>query len=156
MRLFSFVLFSAERLKTKAVELGFNFAGVTRAQPSPRLDAYLRWADAGMNGEMGYMARLDRQARRRDLNVILPGARSLAVVGLDYRAFTVPDDILSDPARGRIAAYAWGLDYHDMMTPRLETLATWLQAESGQTISHRVYVDTGPILERSHAHEAGL
>jgi epoxyqueuosine reductase len=150
------VPFSAERLKTKAVELGFNLAGVTRAQPSPHLDAYLRWADAGMQGEMGYMVRPDRQVRRRDLNIILPGARSLAVVGLDYRTFTVSDDVLSDPARGRIASYAWGLDYHDIMTPRLEKLAIWLQAESGQTISHRVYVDTGAILERSHAHEAGL
>ena len=148
--------FSAERLKAKALELGFNLAGVTRAQPSPRLNAYLRWAEAGMQGEMGYMARSDRQARRRDLSVILPGARSLAVVGLDYRAFTIPDEVLNDPARGRIASYAWGLDYHDIMTPRLEKLAAWLQVESGQTMSHRVYVDTGAILERSHAHEAGL
>lgn len=148
--------FSAERLKTRAIELGFNLAGVTRAQPSPRLDAYLRWAEAGMQGEMGYMARPDRQARRRDLNVILPGARSLAVVGLDYRTSTIPDEVLNDPARGRIASYAWGLDYHDIMTPRLEKLAAWIQAESGQTISHHVYVDTGAILERSHAHEAGL
>lgn len=150
------MLFPTERLKSKAVELGFNLAGVTRAEPSPRLDAYLRWAEAGMHGEMGYMARPDRQARRRDLNVILPGVRSLAVVGLDYRSFTIPDSVLNDPGHGRIASYAWGLDYHDLMTPRLEALADWLQAESGQTIRHRVYVDTGALLERSHAHEAGL
>ncbi|MEO8606612.1 MAG: tRNA epoxyqueuosine(34) reductase QueG [Chloroflexota bacterium] len=150
------MLFSAEQLKSKAVEFGFNLAGVTPAKPSPRLDAYLRWADAGMQGEMNYMVRPDRQSRRRDLNVILPGACSLAVVGLDYRAFTIRDEILTDPSRGRIASYAWGLDYHDIMTPRLEKLAAWLQTESGQSISHRVYVDTGAILERSHAHEAGL
>ena len=70
--------------------MGFNLVGVTRADPSPRLDAYLRWIDAGMHGEMGYMARPDRQARRRDLNVILPGVRSLVVVGLDYRTVTIP------------------------------------------------------------------
>ncbi|MBZ0286844.1 MAG: DUF1730 domain-containing protein, partial [Anaerolineae bacterium] len=132
--------FAADRLKTRAIELGFNLAGVVRAEPSPHLNAYLRWIDAGMHGEMGYMARPDRQARRRDLNHILPGVRSLAVVGLDYRTFTVPDSVLNDPARGRIASYAWGLDYHDIMTPRLEALAAWLQAESGRLISHRVYV----------------
>ena len=146
---------SSEAVKTKALELGFNLVGLTRAEPSPQLAAYFRWIDAGMHGSMGYMARPDRQARRRDLNVILPGVRSLIVVGLDYGA-QVPDEILHDPARGRIASYAWGLDYHDVIAPRLETLAAWLQAESGQSLAQRVYVDTGAILERSHAHQAGL
>jgi epoxyqueuosine reductase len=68
----------------------------------------------------------------------------------------MPEETLSDPARGRIASYAWGLDYHDVITPRLEAMARWLQAESGRALSQRVYVDTGAILERSHAHEAGL
>jgi epoxyqueuosine reductase len=150
------LLFSAEKLRQKAIELGFNLVGVTPAVPSPRLDAYLRWIDAGMNGEMGYMARDDRQARRRDLNLILPGVRSLVIVGLDYHTGAISDDILTDPSRGRIASYAWGMDYHDSLTPRLEEMATWLRDESGQTISHRVYVDTGAILERSHAQVAGL
>lgn len=146
--------FPMAALKAEARALGFNLTGVTRAEPSPTLAAYFRWLDAGMHGTMAYMARPDRQARRRDLNMILPGARSLVVVGLDYR--TLPPDVLADPARGRIAAYAWGLDYHKVLTPRLETLAEWLRAQSGQTMSHRVYVDTGAILERSHASAAGL
>ena len=123
--------FSADAIKEKARDLGFDLAGVTRAEPSPQLDAYFRWIDAGMHGSMGYMARPDRQARRRDLNVILPGVRSLIVVGLDYGA-RLPTDVLNDPARGRIAAYAWGLDYHDLIAPRLEQLAAWLQGESGR------------------------
>jgi epoxyqueuosine reductase len=148
--------FSAQALKTRALELGFNLVGITPAEPSPYLDAYLRWAEAGMHGEMGYMARPDRVARRRDLNVILPGVRSLVVVGLDYRTAAIPEAALKDPSRGRIAIYAWGLDYHDVMTPRLETLAEWLREASGQTMSHRVYVDTGALLERGHAYTAGL
>ena len=147
--------FSSDRLKAAALELGFNLVGVTPAEPSPTLSAYLAWIEAGMHGGMGYMARPDRQARRADLNVIMPGVRSLVVVGLDYRA-QVPDNLLDDPSRGRFASYAWGLDYHDIMTPRLEALAEWLRDASGQSLSHRVYVDTGAILERSHAHAAGL
>ncbi len=146
---------SADAIKQKASELGFDLCGVTRAEPSPQLDAYFRWIDAGLHGSMGYMARPDRQARRRDLNVILPGVQSLIIVGLDYGA-RIPADVLSDPSRGRIAAYAWGLDYHELITPRLETLAAWLQAECGRTLAQRVYVDTGAILERSHAQQAGL
>lgn len=142
--------FSAQAVKERARDLGFNLAGITPATPSPRLDAYQRWLDAGMHGEMGYLARPDRIARRRDLNVILPGVRSLVVVGLDYHAFAVPPAVLNDPARGRFAAYAWGVDYHDLMAERLEQLAAMLGG------TRRVYVDTGAILERDHGHAAGL
>lgn len=147
---------AADRLKQRALQLGFDLVGIARAAPSPTLDAYFRWVERGMQGTMSYMARPDRQARRRDLNEILPGAQSLVIVGLDYRSFAIPNDLLQDPARGRIAAYAWNLDYHDIMAPRLETLADWLQDDSGQAMNQRVYVDTGAILERSHAQQAGM
>lgn len=148
--------FSHEHLKTRALALGFNIVGIAPAAPSPGLDAYLRWVEAGMHGTMAYMARPDRVDRRRDLNLIVPGARSLVVVGLDYGTGLIDPEVLQDPARGRIAAYAWGVDYHDIMTPRLDALADWLRAESGQPLAQRVYVDTGAILERSHAQQAGL
>jgi epoxyqueuosine reductase len=144
---------AADALRAQALTLGFNLVGITPAEPSPTLDAYLRWIDQGMHGTMAYMARPDRQARRRNLNVILPGARSLLLVGLDYRSDVIPESALQDPARGRIASYAWNLDYHDLMLPRLESLAAWMAESSG---TQRCYVDTGAILERSHAQQAGL
>lgn len=147
------MLLSSQNLKSYAQELGFSIAGIIPAAPSPTLAAYYRWLQAGYHAGMGYLARPDRTARREDLNVILPGIASMVIVGADYGA-AVPGDILTDSRRGRIAAYAWGLDYHDLMTPRLEQLATWLQREGG--FDHRVYVDTGAILERSHAQQAGL
>ncbi len=146
---------TAEAARARALEQGFNLVGLTPAVPSPQLDAYLRWIEAGYHGSMGYMARPDRVARRRDLQVILPGARSLLVVGLDYHRL-VPREILEDPARGRISGYAWGVDYHDVMISRLQALADWLQREARQDVASRVYVDTGALLERSHAGQAGL
>src|SRR5258708_17291375 len=108
-----------------------------------------------MRGAMGYMARTDRQAPRRDLSVILPGVRSILIVGLDYHALSMPTDILNDPSRGRIAAYAWGHDYHNLMTPRLKALADWLRAVGScrrdQQVAYRVYLDTGAFLELSTA-----
>lgn len=148
--------FSADSLKAHAFELGFTLVGLVAAQPSPTLDAYLRWIETGMHGTMAYMARPDRVARRQDLNVILPGVRSLVMVGLAYGFSDLPADVLADPARGRIASYAWGGDYHDWMTPRLEALADWVHGQTAHSSSHRVYVDTGAILERSHAQQAGL
>ncbi|MBK7217521.1 MAG: DUF1730 domain-containing protein [Candidatus Promineofilum sp.] len=117
-------------LKARAVGLGFNRVGVIPAAPARRLDAYLAWIAAGRHGEMGYMARPDRVARRRDLDVVLPGARSLVVVGLDYATAPLPPHIAADPARGRFSNYAWGADYHEVMTPRLEALGEWLATES--------------------------
>ncbi|MEW5957359.1 MAG: tRNA epoxyqueuosine(34) reductase QueG, partial [Chloroflexota bacterium] len=60
------------------------------------------------------------------------------------------------PARGRIARYAWGLDYHDVMLPRLRTLGDFIKKETGRDLKQRAYVDTGPVLERDFAAQAGL
>ena len=154
-------------LKAQAAALGFNRVGVIPAAPARRLDAYLAWIAAGQHGEMGYMARPDRVERRRDLDVILPGARSLVVVGLDYATAPPPADIVADPSRGRFSNYAWGGDYHEVMTPRLEALGEWLAKArpprplgegwgEGLEVRSRVYVDTGALLERDHGETAGL
>jgi epoxyqueuosine reductase len=143
-------MLNAGEVKSLATALGFNLCGLTPAQPAPHVDAYLRWIARGRHGEMGYMARPDRVERRRDLNVILPGARTLILVGVDFHTVRLPATLLTDPARGRIAAYAWGRDYHDVLSAKLEQLARTLG------LTGRVYVDTGPILERDHGWQAGL
>ncbi len=143
-------------VKAQARALGFNLCGITSARPAPHLEAYLRWIDQGLHGSLNYMARPDRVARRRDLNEILPGARSLILVGLDHHQMRLPDAIEADPTRGRIAMYAWGADYHELMLPRLERLAEQLRAESSGDVRWRAYVDTGAVLERDHAQQAGL
>jgi epoxyqueuosine reductase len=143
-------------LREEAKALGFSMMGVTPAQPARRLNAYFQWLENAYQGEMGYMARPDRIARRRDLEVILPGVETVICLGLDYQAFTLPDHIATDPARGRITNYAWGADYHDVMTPRLEKLADWLGERAEEMPAWKVYVDTGAILERDHAEQAGL
>ncbi|MBW4436650.1 MAG: tRNA epoxyqueuosine(34) reductase QueG [Pleurocapsa minor GSE-CHR-MK-17-07R] len=132
---------------------GFDRTGIIPAEPSPMLDAYLRWIGNGMHGGMNYLARPDRVARRQDLSVILPGVQTLVVVALDYRQL-FPADVLADPSRGRITCYAWGSDYHDVMMARLERVAAALTEQFG--LSQRAYVDTGPLLERSHGQRAGL
>jgi epoxyqueuosine reductase len=143
-------------LKQKAYELGFNMVGVVPAVPGRRLDAYLNWIEQSYHGLMGYLARPDRLARRQDLNVILPGVQSLVCVGLDYHTMRVPDEVAADPSRGRISNYAWGVDYHDVMTPRLHALGAWLSAQVAGDVANRVYVDTGAIIERDHAESAGF
>ena len=146
----------SQRIRQSALELGFNLVGITPATPSPRLQAYYRWLEAGYHGQMAYMARQDRVARRCDLSVILPAVRSLVIVGLDYTTIQLSDSVANNPARGRISNYAWGQDYHDLMLPRLEALAAEVAGWLGHTVGQRAYVDSGPLLERDHAQQAGL
>ena len=146
-----------QALKTRANELGFNRAGIIAAGPARRLAAYLSWIAEEMHGEMHYLARADREARRRDPGLILTGVKSMVIVGLDYHTADLPQAIADDPSRGRFSNYAWGIDYHELMTPRLKSLAEWMRKQSGDpAIESRVYVDTGAILERDHGETAGL
>jgi epoxyqueuosine reductase len=147
---------SVKNIKRKAVELGFNLVGITPATPSPTLSAYMRWINKGMHGAMGYLERPDRIVRRQNLKKVMPSAESLIIVGMDYRTQFTDDDVLNDPSRGRIASYAWGLDYHNILEQRLEMLTEWIQEHATDTIHHKVFVDTGAILERSHAQQAGM
>jgi epoxyqueuosine reductase len=148
--------FSAALTRQYAAALGFSQVGIVSAAPSPYLEAYRAWIAAGMQGEMGYLARPDRLSRRADLSVIIPNARSLVMVALDYGTLLPAAADLSDPRRGRISNYAWGGDYHAVMKPRLERLAARLREHSGKEVTIRVYVDDGPIIERSHAQQGSL
>ncbi len=60
------------------------------------------------------------------------------------------------PLVGQVAAYAWGVDYHDVLPPRLRDLVAFIEAQVGHPVPHRIYTDTGPVLERDLAQRAGL
>ncbi len=144
------------RFKEEARSMGFNMVGIVAARPGRRLSAYINWLANNYHGEMGYMARPDRMARREDPNVILEGINSIICVGLDYGGIAIPEKIALDPGRGRISNYAWSADYHQVMAPRLEELSRWLADECGHKTESKVYVDTGALLERDHAEQGGL
>jgi epoxyqueuosine reductase len=121
---------------------------------NPYAGALDRWLKAGFGGTMTY---LNRQAKKRkDTRVADPQAK-VAVVVLDRYHDGEDLQRLSAPApqrRPRIARYARGHDYHQVIGTRLEALAAHLRS-SGATHT-RVYVDTGPVPERELARRAGL
>ncbi|CAN5139939.1 tRNA epoxyqueuosine(34) reductase QueG [soil metagenome] len=133
-------------LARRAQELGFSACRIARAA-APRSGAeFQSWLHDGAAGEMQWMER--GEEKRLDLQKVLPGARSVVVLAMNYWQGT------DAPAPGgRIARYAWGDDYHDVMLERLEQLAAFLSARGGV---QKCYVDTGPILERDYAAEAGV
>jgi epoxyqueuosine reductase len=145
------------RLKARAGEFGFDLVGICAPEPSRvAAAAYQAWVDAGLAGEMAYMARPDRLAKATSPTATLTTMRSMVVVGQRYPPGDLPPAVRDDPARGLFASYAWGQDYHAVLLPRLADLRDWLAAAAGAPMAGRVWVDTGPVLERDAAERAGL
>ncbi len=141
-------------LKAEAQRLGFDLVGIAPAAPPPHAAQLESWLEAGYAGEMAYLAR--NAVRRADPREAVPGARSIIVCGIHYRAAEPDPALWNDPGRGRISRYAWGDDYHDVLLPKLRALQEWLESRVGRARLGRSYVDTGPVLERPVGVMAGL
>ena len=138
---------------TEARRLGFALAGVAAPDPPPHFDTFTAWLRAGRHGQMSYLASERSLARRADPRLVLPACRSILVLGTPYDP---PLSLDLPPGHGRVAAYAWGDDYHDVLAGRLRALLAFIEARAGQPVPNRWYVDTGPLLERELAQRAGL
>lgn len=145
-----------QRIKAQAHTLGFTLVGVTTADPPAHLDVLEEWLAAGRHGEMGYLATEIARRRRADPRRILPECRSILVLGIPYDKPGDEPPAAEDRLQGRVAAYAWGEDYHEALKPRLQELVAFIEAEVGRAVPNRWYTDTGPILERELAQRAGL
>ena len=146
---------NAEVAKSLARALGFDLVGIAAAEPTPQTRFVREWAQRGLGGPAGgpldYVLR--RLHEREDPRRVLPGARSVVAVGLLYGGGSEPED---NDSSARVARYARGDDYHELMEDRLRALASALEAWFGQPLPVRTYVDTGPVQERAFAAEAGL
>ena len=144
------------RILESASRLGFDQCAFVNASPATTFEQYAAWLEHGYDAQMAYLARPDAVAKRQDPRRILPGIQTILTASLNYHTRPLPGALRDDPARGIIACYAWGTDYHDIMLPRLHQLAEVVAELTGQPASHRAYVDTGPLLERELAARAGL
>jgi epoxyqueuosine reductase len=139
-------------VKARAREVGFDLAGIATTAKAPHLDFFAGWVARGFAGEMSYLH--GQVEKRGDLGVAFPWARSLVCVGLQYDT-PHPYSTEAPSDRGWIARYAWGDDYHDVLTALLDRLAERLADELGAFRSRR-YADTGPIVEKAWAAAAGV
>lgn len=137
------------------MEAGFDRAAVAPLEPSAYREPFERWLAQGQHAGMGY---LERHAERRfDPRKLLEGARSVLVVALQYASPTADGESAGAPGDlwPRVARYARGVDYHELMGQRLTALAVRIE-EGFPGAESRWYVDTGPVLERELAERAGL
>lgn len=152
-----------DTVKQTALALGFDAVGVAAIEPkrshtdtyrsstTSRLSARLHaWLAAGYHATMAWMGRASE--RRTDPRLVLPGCRSVIVVGVNYDTGASPEE---HDGVGRIARYAWGRDYHLTMGERLASFVQRLDSLAPGA-RHLWYVDTGPVMEKAWAQEAGL
>jgi epoxyqueuosine reductase len=116
---------------------------------------FSEWLDRGHAGEMSYLTG-ERAAKRRDPQQVLAGAKSAICAALVYHGDAPLSTAPAEPGRGWISRYAWGSDYHDVLRQRLEALLARLRERVAQPFEARVYVDTGPVLERALARQTPL
>jgi epoxyqueuosine reductase len=141
------------QIKRAARELGFEVIGMTSVAPLERDDEFFRkWREAGFAADMHYMT------RRTELHAhpkrLVPQAATLITLAVNYYVELPP--FQHENRYGRVARYAWGLDYHEVVKPRLLALASEIEKLAGRMIYSRCFVDAVPLLERAVAARAGL
>jgi len=137
-------------IREKARELGFDLCGIARTKVLSDNGKILeKWCQAGMNAGMSYLQR--NIERRINPGLLLPGARSIVVTGLCYYSELKQ----KDPRAPVLSRYAYGLNYHDVITPMLEKLLEFIKTVVPDC-EGRVFCDSGPLLEKAWARQAGL
>lgn len=137
-------------LKAEAARLGFQLSGACRAVTPTGIAHLGEWLAAGYAGEMHYIA--ERRAAYEHPRHVLDGARSVLILAMNYRT---PEPAEIKPGEARVARYARGTDYHDVIHDRLKQLAAWLVARQPGAKARGV-VDSAPLMEREFAQMAGL
>ena len=140
-------------VRAYAKELGFNLVGITSAEPFLRDEqaALKRVQDGMMDGLRWYTEERVRRANRPQ--VLLEEAQSVISLAISYNTGAPPS---GDKLSGKIARYAWGDDYHDVIKKRLRQFCDGLEERLGRPIRTRIFVDDGPMNDRAAAERAGL
>jgi epoxyqueuosine reductase len=139
------------QLDASAKDLGLTIVGVTSAEPFTE-EAKVASARLG-DGLMGNLSWYTEERIQRGAHpaTILPGARSIISIAASYYS-----EQTGTRGSGRVARYAWGRDYHNVLKKRLKQLVAKLSQQLEQPIAHKIYVDDGPMMDRSVAHRAGV
>lgn len=149
-------------LVLQAKQIGFDLCGVVRADDWPEQEHLQEWLARGYSGEMKYL----HDPRRGSLTAVMPDVQSVIVCALNYNTANPYSTELAaaqsvamkgdEFPRGWISRYAWGDEYHGAIGAKLERLVAAACAEFAEAFDAKWYVDTGPVMERVAAQQAGL
>ncbi|HTL28903.1 MAG TPA: tRNA epoxyqueuosine(34) reductase QueG [Tepidisphaeraceae bacterium] len=143
----------AARVKQRAREMGFDLVGIAPADPSRYGDYLRQWLDEGQAGTMRWLTQ--RFEERTNPAAYVTDARSIICVGMNYHVALDELPEADRPHRGKIARYALGSDYHELIKSRLHALADWIREVSPGAVT-RACVDTAPVMEKEVSARAGV
>ena len=124
-----------QKIKQKAHEIGFHHVGVTTPETPGHFDVYQQWISDGYHADMAWMASDKALQRRDNPRRILPECKSILCLGIHYTPAPSPL-IKQTETDGKIAAYAWGKDYHNILPERLKAIVSFIKAQVGQLKIH--------------------
>lgn len=135
----------------EAEQLGFDACGIASARALDEESALVeQWLDEGREGEMGYLT-LNRE-KRYDPRLLVEGTKSIVTVLYNY----FPKQQIGDNGRYKIAKYAYGADYHDVLKRKMRQLLERIETQTGKLEGTRIFVDSAPVLDRAWAVRCGL
>ncbi|MBS1808020.1 MAG: tRNA epoxyqueuosine(34) reductase QueG [Acidobacteria bacterium] len=141
----------AEEIKRQAYVLGFHKIGIVPATALTEEGLQLQaWLERNFHGTMHYLAR--DPAKRSDPRLLLPSAKSVICVALNYYR---PEKHSEDAETGKVSRYAWGDDYHDVLQDKLKALRDWILSQAPE-IESKICVDTAPMMDKAWAVRAGI
>ena len=141
----------SEWIIEEAKRLGFDACGIANATALEEESAHVeQWLKGGHEGEMGYLTR--NKEKRYDPRLLVDGTKSIVTVLYNY----FPKQPLGDGKHFKIAKYAYGADYHDVLKRKIRLLLERIEAQTGKLEGTRIFVDSAPVLERAWAVRCGL
>lgn len=135
----------------EAQQMGFDACGIARATVLEKESAHVeQWLDGQNEGEMGYLTR--NREKRYDPRLLVEGTKSIVTILYNY----FPKQKLHDTDNFKIAKYAYGADYHDVLKRKMRQLLERIETQTGKLDGCRVFVDSAPVLDRAWAVKCGL
>ncbi len=135
----------------EAESLGFDACGIAHATALETESLHVeQWLEAEHEGEMGYLTR--NKEKRYDPRLLVEGTKSIVTVLYNY----FPKQQLGDGEHFKIAKYAYGADYHDVLKRKMRLLLERIETQTGKLENTRIFVDSAPVLDRAWAVRCGL
>lgn len=139
-------------IKKSAFQLGFDFVSVGSALPLENEEArYRKWCEKSYAGDLSYMKK--EYPRRWVPGDLLPEVKSVITFAVNF--FSGITKVEPKRGFGRVARYAWGKDYHSVIRERLEMWVKLLPDLADQSVKAKIFVDSGPLLEKAFANRSG-
>lgn len=135
----------------EAERMGFDACGIAQATALEEESAHVeQWLESDCEGEMGYLTR--NKEKRYDPRLLVEGTKSIVTVLYNY----YPKQRIGDSDKFKIAKYAYGADYHDVLKRKMHQLLEGIEAQTGKLEGTRLFVDSAPVLDRAWAVRCGL